>query len=601
MKRANTARLGTAALLALAFSATATGCSLPLFDVAIDEKNTCTTDADCGDGVCVAIDGAPACVATSTDLGSLIVEVRPTADAKGNTVSHVFTDVLSPSGAFPTGALLPLDLHVPAKVTFSGEVSAPTVDAACTGVDGSVPTKVELHSVSPFAGLNQTYSTVAEKDADGNWRYSIDVPAGVYDVYLKPTTPADRPDCAAEAIPPRFVPYVDVSTNVDFTAGAEAPSRLSGSLLIPKDRSVAGWHLEVVDDKYGLVLSDSMELADPTDGSQSIQILGGADGKDPLGLRYYYTGSPILRLRDANGDLVVHWQASVVDLDKDGKVELDLADLVADPLDLSANVVDELAHGVAASVTIESVLLSGGAKQNASFRVVAETDIAGKLDVSLVPGEYRVSVSPKNDESLATASDKWIVSADSLGHGKAFVLPPRPSVKGTIESAHGDPLSGMPVVVTASTPEDLTYFSQTVSPSKLLPRESTVTTDLFGEFQLPVDPGTVDLSVQPSADSLYPWVVLPRLLVDTSANKPILDVDTLTLAAPVIVSGTVTSETSVVPFAIVRVMLPLPSSGQGMGAPVVQIGEAITDENGHFTLPLPPSISTSSAKSSPAK
>lgn len=588
-----------AASVALAASA----CSLPLFDLAVEAKNTCSTDSDCGDGVCTSVDGAKACVATSTDLGSVLVEVRPAADAKGNTVSHVFTDALSLSGAFPNGAIQSLDLNVPAKVSFSGTVSAPAPDAMCTGVDGSVPAKVELHSVSPFAGLNQTYTTVAELDGANAWRYALDVPAGIYDVYLKPTAPPDRPDCAAEALPPRLVPNVDVTTHVDFTVGSEAPARLSGSLLVPKDRSVAGWHLEIVDDKYGLVLSDSMELADPTDGTQTIQILGGAMGDDPLGLRYYYTGNPIIRLRDTNGDLVVHWLLSGLDLDKDGVVELKLADLVADPIALSASVVDEGTHGVAASVTIESVLLSGMAKQNASFRVVAETDVAGNLDVSLVPGEYRVSVAPKNDDSLATASDEWIVSAGGLGHGKAFVLPKRPSVKGKVESVRGDALGGMPLVVSASTPEDLTYFSQQTQTdaSTLLPRESNVTTDVLGEFKLAVDPGTVDLSVQPSSESLYPWIIVPRLLVDTAENKPVLDVDTLTLPPPVIVSGTVRSETSVVPFAIVRVMLPLPSTGQGMASPVIQIGEAITDENGHFTLPLPPSLSTSSAKSSAKK
>lgn len=586
--------LGAALAATLAAGGLA-GCSLPLFDLQAAAKNACTMDSECGDGICTTVDGELACVATTTDLGSVIIEVRPTADAKGNSVSHVFTDKLTLSGAFPDGAFQTVDLRVPKKVTFSGQVTAPAPDAFCTGTDGSVPTKVELHAVSPYAGITQTYTTSTELDADGNHRYSIDVPAGVYDVYLKPTVEDDRPDCAEDSLPPRFVPQVEVLTNVDFTAGSEPPARLSGTLDIPKDRSVAGWHLEVVDEKYGLVLSDSMELQDPPSGTETIQIVGGPTGDDPLGLRYYYTGNPIIRLRDANGTLVVHWLASTVDLDKDGKVELQLADLVADPLPLQATIVDEEARGVAASVTIESVLLSGTAKQNASFRVITETDGAGNLEVDLVPGEYRVSVAPKNDDTLATATTPWSVTVDNLGHGKAFVLPKRPFLKGAVTSVTGEDLAAMPLVVTASNPDALTYFSRSVSASDLLPRASSDTTDLFGGFKLAVDPGTLDLSVQPPAESLYPWLIVPRLLVDSAAIKPVLDVDTLVLPPPVIVSGTVSSESSVVPYAIVRVLLPLPTSNDGMPSPVVQIGEAITDGAGHFTLPLPPSISTSSA------
>lgn len=586
-----------------ALSATlGTGCSLPLFDLNVEATNTCTTDSDCGDGVCASVDGAPACVATSTDLGSVIVEVRPAADAKGNTVSHVFADSISLSGTSPQGLIQSADLQIPPKVTFSGQVTATVADATCAGVDGSVPTKVELHSVSAFAGLNETYTTSATYDAAADvYRYSIDVPAGKYDVYLKSTTPTERPDCALGAPVPRFVPNVDVSTSVDFTTGSEPPARLSGSLLVPKDRSVAGWRLEIVDNLYGLLLSDTMELADPIDGSASIQILGGPVGDDPLGLRFYYTGDPIIRLRDANGTLVVHWLLSGVDIDKDSKVDLDLADLVADPLPIEASIVDGNAQGVAASVTIESVLLSGTAKQNASFRVLTSTDTTGSLFVNLVPGEYRVSIAPTSDDTLATVSDKWSVSTDNLGHGKAFVLPKRPFLNGTVESAGGDPLPSMPLVAAASSPDALDYFSQTVDVSKLLPRQASVTTDTLGKFSLAVDPGTIDLSVQPSASSLFPWLVLPRLLVDTAENKPILDVDTLTLPSPVILQGTVSSNGTVVPFAVVRVLLPLPANGASMGSPVIQIGEAITDENGRYTLPLPPSISTSSAKSSASK
>lgn len=579
------------------------GCSLPLFELDDKSANTCTSDADCGDGVCASIDGSAACVATSTDLGSVIIEVRPAADAKGNTVSHVFADTLSLSGNFPDGAVQTTTLEIPAKVAFKGQVFAPASAGDCAGDDGSLATKVELRPVSAFAGLGDTYTTNTVLDAETNtYSYSIDVPTGTYDVYLKPSAPSDRPDCASFAPPPRFFPGVTVKEGgVGLTPPDDLPTRLSGSLLIPKDRSVAGWRLDIVDSKYGLLLSDTIELADPTDGSDSIQILGGPAGDDPLGLSYYYVGKPMIRLRDATGTLVVHWVIPGVDLDKDGKVDLDLADLVADPLPLEASIVDASSQGVAATVTIESVSLSGTAQQNASFRVVAETDGQGSLAVSLVPGEYRVSIAPKYDDTLATVSDKWEVSSDTLGHGKGFVLPSRPVLTGAVESVGGSRLAAMPLVASASSPDALDYLSQTIDVANLLPRQSSVTTDFAGDFTLAVDPGTVDLSVQPPATSLFPWLIVPRLLVDTAANKPILDVDTLALQAPVIVQGTVIANGSVVPFAVVRVHLPLPSSGTNMGSPVIQIGEATTDENGRFTLPLPPSISTSTAKSSQSK
>lgn len=569
-------------------------CSLPLSSEDVKATNTCTSDAECGThGACVAGPSqGRVCAATQADLGPVILEVRPASDSSGVTVSQVFTDKLDVSGTFAQGALETVDLQIPQNVTFAGEFLSPTVDPACTGDDGSLPVHVELRSVSPFANLSSTYKGDSKPttDADGRrvHRYSVDVPAGIYDVYL---APADLPaGCAASTLPPRLISGQPLLSKTEFKPDAMAPLELSGSIIVPDATDVSGWRLEVVDPDYGLVLSDTARLSSPPVGGIS-QILGGVDGTDPNGVRYFYKKSAVIRLRDATGKLVVHWSLDPLD---PTMVKLNLADLVANTQTVEASVVDANTQPVLASVRIQSVKLTGNANQNASFRVDTDTDAGGKIHADLVEGTYRVSVSPKDQSNgSATLVEDWEVKGN-LGFGHAFVLPQRPSLLGSVVTPNGQkPLGDVPILASpvVSSPS---YITTVFNPADALPRQSASQTDAGGAFQMLVDPGTVDFAVQPTADTGFSWLVVPRLLVTPAAQKPQAQLGALTMAAPVFVSGSVSSlKGGVVPSAVVRAWLPIADASQTgtQPTPLLQIGEAVTDDSGHFVLPLPPSIS----------
>ena len=593
-----TPRTPFALVLAVAMS----GCSLATADQALQTTNSCSNNGACGtNGVCATVGADRACVATTSDLGQVILEVRPAADVNGNVVSSVFTDKLTLSGPIPP-SLPAVNLGVQANVTFSGQLFAPVPTGPapatkCTGSDGSLQVKVELHAITQYPSLASTYTANAVQDASGHWVYSLSVPAGTYDVYLTPQ-PVDLKVCATVSLPPRLVRGVDVTKNVHFSSGADGMSRVYGTLIVPKGKSVQGWFIEVVDPTYGFVISDSTPLPDPM-GATSVPILGGPNGTDPQGLRYYGTTNPIIRCRsapangaptDPNGTLIVHWTLAGVDALGTGNVTLNLNDLLATQIPLQATVVDQNQNGVAASVLIQSAALPSDAK--ASYRWTAQTDALGQFKAALVQGAYNVVVTPTADSSVTSVQSTWTVDSSNLGFGKTFVLPQRPIAQGTVVTPSGGPVSSVPVVATAHAPDMLTYFSAySTTTTSLVARDGNITTDAMGMFSFPIDPVAVDFSVRPDASSRFGWLVVPGLLVNSATVTPVDNLKPLTLSAPVLVNGTVSSPDGVVPSAVIRAYIPVPPTDKTAPPNLVQIGETVSDANGHYELPLPPSVS----------
>ena len=79
-------------------------------------------------------------------------------------------------------------------------------------------------------------------------------------------------------------------------------------------------------------------------------------------------------------------------------------------------------------------------------------------------------------------------------------------------------------------------------------------------------------------------------LVQPDSAEASSSVGTLTIAHPVVVSGVVADPFGgIVPGASIRAWLPVKNE-DGISRTVIQIGEAATDESGHYTSFLPPSI-----------
>lgn len=582
----------------VALSAASVACSVPFDELPPNLYNRCTTDEDCPAGVCLSTAAGAMCAATQADLGDLLVEVRSPSGLAGATSSFVFEDAARLLGSYPRGALLDLELEVPPLAVLSGAMRMPGgAIAACTADDGSMPVRVEARARSGYVGIEGSVYTGTSTLVAGSHRFAIELPIGSYDVHLSPLPPAEG--CGELLLPPRLVADVVVPAgvaNVELEPPSEPASTLGGSLLVPSGGSVEGWTLDIVDPRYGLPLSRPLVLGAPASASETLPIAEPGSSA----LQYTFTQSAVLRLRSVDGALAVHWSLAALDLDGDGAVELDLRDLIANPKSLVATVLDASGAPVsAATVTVQSVALTGDVNQNASFRVLAESDADGQLSVQLVPGTYAVSLVPASGDS-ATLVTEWIITESTQCCGKTFQLPERSRLGGEILGLDGSGLADAAVFASPSLQQPVSYFSAALQPPPLLPRPTSTVADGSGRFELSVDPGMLDLSVRSDASTGYPWLVVPRLLVQGEATQPSLELGRLGLLAPAVLQGRVASAGVEVPRAIVRVWLPVASPNEEGGVvPLVQIGETTADELGGFVLPVPPRI-TLSAPAAPA-
>lgn len=574
----------------------AVGCGLPLAAEDTPTQNICTGDTDCGDGVCTAVEGTNRCVATETDLAGIVFQLEGTTVA-GSRISHVFEKGISLQGARDEGFVVGIDLEVPLPLLLSGRFPHydPSESGACAASDGTVPVTVEARTARPLVGLEQVFTGASTlvTDADGATSHRFDLPVapGTYDVYVVP-----RATDGCVPLPPRIFPAVEVEADVNLEPEAEAPRRLTG-VVTGGALSLDGFRVELLEPKRGLPVSEVANLA-PLDGGSPL--LGGPENTDEDGVAYYYTDGLVLRLSDAEGRLVVHWKFDALDFDGDDDVEIELGDLIADQKALRATVLGPDERPVpAVDVTIKSLSLTGGAGKNSSFRVTAQSDAAGVVEVALVPGTYQVILVPPDGSGTSTSGpaqleDAWIVAEDAQCCGKTFVLEPRPLLTGSVRTAAGDVVPVVPVLASPTLPGVRDYFSRALGALDVLPRQAAATTDASGLFAMPVDSGTYDVTVRAPGGTGHPWLVLPATVVAPVAQQPGAPLGSLLLPSPAVIVGEATLQTEtgleIAAGAVVRAYLPLADAEDGAPARVVAIGEVVTGDDGRFELPLPPSI-----------
>ncbi len=559
------------------------GCSLDFQEEEIDTGNTCDETSGCGvDGACVSTqDGAARCAATAADLGQIVLEVRPSSGA----AAYVFFDAINVVGESDKGLLQKLDLELPAPVEVSGRMLAKEgTPASCKASDGSLVVNVKLTRRAEFSPFISKFEISGSMDAtsDGSSAaFSISVPPGDYDVYLEPQP---RVDCVTPA--PMLIPNVKVEAGqpLEITAEQGAALPLTGVVTVPVATELEGWVLEVVDPTYGAIISQPFLLSSPSGDELAID-----------GIEFHKIEGALVRLRDGEGNLSVHWELSKLDLNSDGFVEVDLFDLITKPESVEAHVIDEAGVFISsAAVSIRSTALTGNANQNANYRVDTRTDAGGFIHVDLVPGDYSVTIVP-DAPGLATYFGTWSVSEEG-GSGLGFILPAQPTVSGSVTRPDGLPMTSASVVMAPAQTSQMEYVARALLDQLPAERQFSTPTDDVGGFSLFVDPGELDLSVQMPADTGFPWLVLPSLKVDAAEQKPVAPVGELSVKYPVFLQGSVRDAGASVPFAVIRAWVRSgPDSSEGT---LVQVGATTTDSEGAYVLPLPPGITlTESAPS----
>ncbi len=586
-----------APLAALAFGA---GCSVPLSLDYEPTQNTCDDGNECGAGsACVGtIVGENVCATTErADLGAVVLDVRTTTNGAN---SFVFDKQLVVDGQSETGLSNYLELSLPRVIPVRGKLLVPLSTVAsetCRATDGSVPVSVLFHGLGRNGEPSSLLTDIAAaSEMDGNIgsqsavAFTANVPIGTYDVYV---TPIATPECPLPAPPTLIRDFTltpDMTSN-EVTFGSAADDSgyavLSGAVETKAGANLEGWVLEVVDPIYGHPVSRPTML-----GLASAEVVAFE------GLQYSSVTSPILRLHDPTGNLVIHWDLNTLDFDLDNVVVLPIQDLDTTPVSVNATIIDsEGALVPFAQVVIQSDTLTGSNQQIAQYRFASESDSAGRIAASLIPGTYAVWIVPSTPE-LPSLFAEWNITADAGGSGLGFQLPPQPVLEGTISDPSENPLPYVPVVARPPRAERTTYaelthfrpIQQEDQASVVLNRQFTGTTEVDGFFSLGVDKGTkglMDVLVQTPSDTTYPWLVLPSVLIQDTTDLPKLDLGDNKIPYPAIAHGRIVdSNGSPVGFAVVRAWV-TPSAEDSR---LLQVGETQTDADGNFVLALPPSI-----------
>ena len=592
-------RFTVPSLIAAAVLFTA-GCSIPYSDVLRSETlNRCSTNEECGpDAAC----RDERCTGTQVDLTGMILEVRPNSGASfGASTSFLITpgDTIALRATDPAGYSVAFDAQLPEPIPITeGKVHLEYVSTCPLAADKSFPATLRFDRVTDFTGFrfDSFTATAAKSDTSMVYEFDASVLPGVYDVYIQPL-PIEG--CESDTPPPVFYPKQEITSAGDSPSwGVIKPALLQGDIAIPDGSDLTGFRLDIVEPDGGRVVSTT-QILEP--------------GKDPLAvpvhLQFSWANtevSPYIRLRPPEGVAKpsVYWGLfeSLKSL-SDPEVHLSVANLKIAPRIVEIQVQDADHNGVAASVRVQSLELSGEVAKNAAFAIDdGETDPNGFFKTELPPGTYRVRVTPTFDDALAVSERdiKIPVLDPSKGDdpsvcicGQVVTAQKRTELSGLVFTPDRRALSSALINTDPSQLTPVSYWSRVHALDAALPRSTSTITDDQGAFRLGVDQGASDLSVRPPDSSGYPWLVHPRVTVQLDDDA--VQLDDLVLPSPAVLHGTILDPSGKgAANVVIDAWLPVRDSSVegGLTGTVIQIGTTTTDADGRYTLLLPASLAS---------
>jgi len=626
-------------MTALAARLAALACVLPLAACSVTPGellpndlavNKCGPDTDCpAGGACV--DGI--CQGTQGELTSVFVAVTPSAvDARFAGLTYYTPypadgNLLSKSGAEELG----IHLNEPVELSGSVYVDDETCKSRSFILDKGQTIMSSDTDLVP-ADLTFTPSQRILGVAADNYRatiaangytFGLDLPPGEYDVYIRPfPQPLEADGSTRCPVPPRLLLRQTVGTNLEFKLWPS--SRLPVKLIWPGGTDLAGWTLDLVDPDSGRSLAiprvlRADELAPTADGTSTYTTtldyapMFAPNTKGTL--KPLPVGTTVLTLTPpAGGDPplaapVFMAQLSGTQLGDDPTEALPAVLEQASPLPAPVKVeflTDRVTDGkpVNAVITLTATELEGVSDLFMSFaRTVAVGSQLGKGVVDLLPGKYRVVAVPTDScepaSCLATTETQWIVSSNQATQaGKLIRFSELINLSGRAQAPGGGGATGATVRALASTSIiDFNVMNRGDGQAAVLPRARFGFVESSGIFELGIDPGTFDVRVEPDPATGFGWSVRPRVSVD--GDSPVSDIGRLSLALPIVYTGTLTTGSAekpvTLPSALIRAYVYLSDDGKVLpqpseGAVAVQVAETHSDANGAFQLLIPPSL-----------
>jgi hypothetical protein len=587
-----------------AIAAATSGCSIQYSPDAFDLlTNSCESDDDCASSA-ACVDQR--CLGTNVDLSDLIVEVRPNSGASYGASTSFILPVNKSFAALKDAAFdVHHDIELPAALAITAGMVHVDYEfsSTCTnlGTQKSVPATITFDRLTDLAGFRfDSYTVTAAKKTEESEDYEFDARLlpGKYSVYIQPQPIPGCPDDAPP--PPVFYASQEIRESVDGKGNVTdwaviTPTTLEGEIQIPDGGDLTGWRLDILEPSGGRVISTTQRLQQ-----------GMFAFKVNVKLSFVWNDksvSPYIRLRPPEGEArpSVYWGLiESLSSQSTTSVHLSVANLQIDPREVEIRVEDSEGNGVLSSVQIQSVELSGDVAKNAAYTIdIPKTDPQGLFKLKLPPGTYQFRATPAVDVSLASGDLTLIVPpldpnvpGNPCFCGRVLQVANKSPVTGTVFTPKGVNLPGASITMSPSEPDAVNYWKRVVhaiDPRPLAPRADIADTDDGGGFAFHIDPGPSDLTVRPTDQSGFPWLVRPRVQVVEASGVQFTE---LTLPNAAILRGTVT-DPSGAPARNVTVDGWRPVRNEGGAAPttVIQIGSTTTDENGHYTLVLPSSIS----------
>lgn len=539
-----------------------------------DVPFACARDQDCPAGSCLSQFGI--CTRQSGRLENLLFEVtpQPSDPVYGGARFLTRLDVSQDRDAGER-----ITLNVRPRVPVTGQVvAAPEQQACLSPGQSTLPVALTFTPRETLLGLSlPSYEFETPSDNVREYVFRGSLPPGSYDVYMRPLTASLGADC-------RAIPQLFQDRSVGMQAAGDrlellqpTPSTLRLKTAWKDD--LEGWQLDIVDPVGGEVLSTQAVLhasdVDPDTGIVEVTL----NYSRPDTTSMTQTGE-LVRLRPPEGVTAgtVLLVRSAIDIFTPGEGTIGNIPTFGEPTRFQAWVWKRDGDDTPVPGSVSFAALELDAVENgvfASFEAQANVDATGQVNAALLPGRYRVRVTPPAIEvanlGLMTGYEKivtvWPDTGPDEQGGHVIDVPPAEELKGRVVADANDiPLRRVDIRATATHPdrnlchpEAADASAPTCEPPRppvlrralaedpFIPRARNAVSDSDGRFVIDgLDcgrcdreaPTYFDLTVRPAASTGLPWVV--RLSVDPARDAAALAANPLRIPMPVAVPMQVT-------------------------------------------------------------
>jgi hypothetical protein len=607
----------------------------------------CETDRDCSVGRCLMEFGI--CSRPSGQMTTLLFEITPQASdpvyGGARFLKEVMIDGTDTSNSW-------LELNVRPRVPVSGSVLAAPDQLDCLPfAQRTLPATLTFTPRQRLLGLSvPSYELLtAFDDVNTVYRFEGSLPPGSYDVYMSPDIAKLGENC--RAIPQIFRDFLIGGSSDLAPLVLAQPSPASLRLTIEWDDSLEGWMLDMVHPMTGEIISNRVRLS-----AEAV-----VSGRTSLETILHYSradnGEELVRLtppagRAAGTVLLVR---SGLELLTPGEGLIGNVSNFGSPVRFQSWVWKEDEPDLPVPGTVSFAALDLDDVDEgvlAAFGDSATVDSQGKVSLDLLPGRYRIRVTPPGVEvvdlgflaGFESTVTVWPPNAGAAANqaGHVIEVPAAITLEGQVVTEHGNrAIGGVLVQANASDPgRDYCLQSPEGDPAAsceppragvlqkaraqdpFIPRTRSGLSRSDGGFSIGgldcgrCEPGAAarfDLSVRPHPNTGLPWLVRPSIDIYSNHREPLRIPTPVALPMRLTYGGETSGETqpsNPLPGALVRVyafvdnrssavvdlegLVPCVSVAIPDGGPclqsLLQLAEVRSDSAGELLLLLPPRL-----------